>query len=153
MYSNSLSDRLGEGSFSTLKSRYVERQEERFVLVRGYIENGALITADDYIYAGAILSTSPFESDLVAAMASGLTAAEMGLDLGFRIAAESTDRFRMLRGEPQRYGTQYYYVEVLKQWRVYPVDPDTTDAERAAMGVESLAIMKDRVALLNEEVR
>ena len=52
-----------------------------------------------------------------------------------------------------RYGTQFYYEEVLQKWRLYPVSGKTTDAERAAMGVAPLAELRAREDLLNEEVR
>ena len=100
-----------------------------------------------------ILSTSGFEDDLVAAGACGLKAAELGEDRGFRVAAEAVDRRLMLAGRPQRYGTQYYYVEVIQKWRLYPVDPKTTDLERQAMGVETFEQLRAREAELNEELR
>ena len=153
MYANSLRERLNGDTFAALGDKYRDRQEKRLEFVRQYVREEQLETAEDYLYAGALLSTSPHEDDLIAAMASGLTAAEMGEDRGFRVAAEATDRFKMHRGENQRYGTQYYYAEVIQQWRLYRVDPDTTDAERAAMGVEPLAELIARTEELNAEVR
>ena len=153
MYAESLRERLDGDNFATLGTRFGEHQEARFEKVRKFVREEALVTKEDYLYAGALLSTSSHQDDLVAAMASGLKAAEMGEDRGFRVAAEATDRFRMHRGENQRYGTQYYYVEVIQEWRLYPVDPETTDEERAAMGVEPLSVMIARAEMLNAEVR
>jgi hypothetical protein len=153
MYTNSLNERLNGSDFYTLSEQYIERQETRLEFVRGFVREGKLVTAEDYLYAGALLSTSGFKDDLIAASASGLTAAEMGEDLGFRVAAEAIDKLKMHLGDPQRYGTQYYYVEVIQQWRLYPVDPATTDEERIAMGVLPLAELMAQAELLNEEVR
>ena len=153
MYANSVRDRTGEGNFETLDERYLEEQENRWEIVRGFIREEKLESAEDYLYAGAILSTSTFEDDLVASAACGLKAAELGEDKGFRVAAESVDRRLMLRGDAQRYGTQYYYVEVIQKWRLYPVDARTTDIERQAMGVEPLSELMARVDELNESLR
>jgi hypothetical protein len=53
-------------------------------------------------------------------------------------------------GVAQRYGTQYVYEPVLKGWRLYPIDPRTTDAERKAMGVPPLDELKKAEDLLNQ---
>jgi hypothetical protein len=54
----------------------------------------------------------------------------------------------MLRGEPQRYGTQYVSVPGYG-WVLYRWDPATTDAERASMGVPPLAEALERLKTLN----
>ena len=148
LYGDSLRDRLGDGPFESLDEDFLERQE-----VRRLVKAEQLVTAEDFLYAGVILSTSSHPDDLTAAWASGLKAAELGNDLGFRVAAEAIDRVQMVSGAPQRYGTQYYYVDVLQKWRLYPVDEKTSDEERAAMGVEPMAELLTRVDALNEEVR
>lgn len=153
MYENSLDERLGGSNFATLGPEYREHQETRLEHVREFVREEQLVTAEDYLYAGALLSTSSQQDDLIAASASGLKAAELGEDLGFRVAAEAIDKLAMHNGENQRYGTQYYYVEVIQKWRLYPIDPATTDEERKAMGVEPLSELIARVDLLNEEVR
>jgi len=153
MYADSLGERLGGDQFTSLDDEYVLHQEARREKVRGYVEQELLVTPEDYLYAGIILSTSPFEDDLIAASASGLKSAELGDNRGFRVAAEAIDRLQMHRGEPQRYGTQYYYLEVIQKWRRDPVNPATTDAERAAMGVPPLAELLERTDRLNAEVR
>lgn len=153
MYGNSVRDRTGEGNFSRLDVSYLEQQERRHEIVRGYIKDAKLVSAEDYLYAGVILSTSGADDDLVAAGACGLKAAELGEERGFRVAAEAVDRRLMLMGRSQRYGTQYYYLEVIQKWRLYPVDPKTTDAERLAMGVETLAELRAREDELNAELR
>lgn len=153
MYGNNIRDRVEGDSFYTLGDAYQSRLENRLERVRGYVKEEQLESALDYLYAGALLANSGFEDDLIAASACGLKAAELGDDRGFRVAAEAIDKLHMHRGENQRYGTQYYYVEVIQEWRLYPVDPATSDEERAAMGVEPLAELIARAELLNAEVR
>lgn len=43
----------------------------------------------------------------------------------------------MDQGRPQKYGTQY--IAIADEWKLYSVDPATTDAERAAWNVPSLS--------------
>lgn len=152
MYSDSLRER-SDGVFTSIEDRYQARQEQRREKVRAFIDEERLESAEDFLYAGAILSSSPVQADLLTAQMAGLRAAELGEDRGFRVAAEAIDRHRMHNGLPQRFGTQYYYEEVLQKWRLYPVDPQTSDAERAAMGVEPLAVLAQKTELLNESVR
>lgn len=153
MYKASLRERLEGGEFSTLSDRYSSRQRDRVEMVRKYVKAEELVTAEDYLYAGILLSTSAVEDDLIAASASGLKAAELGDQRGMLVAAEALDRLLMHRGKPQRYGTQYYYIEVIQKWRLYPVDPSTTDDDRAAVGVSPMSELKAREDVLNSELR
>ncbi len=152
LYKDGIRDRQ-EGVFSGLEQDQMARQESRREKVRQFIVEEKLESASDYLYAGAILASSPFEDDLIAAQMAGLKAAELGEDKGFRVAAEAIDRHAMHLGKPQRYGTQYYYEEVLQKWRLYPVDPRTSDEERRAMGVAPLSELMARTEKLNERVR
>lgn len=153
IYADSLRERLGDDTFSTLGSEFEANQEERREKVRGFLKDGLLTTSEDYLYAGTILTSSSHPDDLTAAWGAGIQAAEMGEDRGFRVAAEAMDRFQMVHGAKQRYGTQYYYVEVLQKWRLYPIEARTTDAEREAMGVEPLAALEAKVEELNQVLR
>ena len=42
---------------------------------------------------------------------------------------------------------------MLEKWRLYPVDPRTSDEERRAMGVAPLSELLARTEKLNERVR
>lgn len=152
MYADSVRER-GSGPFTSLEEDFREHQEARRSKVRKLLAEEKLASAKDFLYAGAILASSPHEEDLLTAQMAGLKAAELGEDKGFRVAAEAIDRHAMHTGQPQRYGTQFYYEEVLQKWRLYPVAGETTDAERAAMGVAPLAELRAREETLNERVR
>ena len=56
----------------------------------------------------------------------------------------------MLQDLPQPYGTQIVWVPVLRGWRLYPVDAATTDADRAAMGIPTLAELESYVEIQNQ---
>jgi hypothetical protein len=52
------------------------------------------------------------------------------------------DRWLLHRGLPQRFGTQY--LDLGDGWRLYEVDPATTDEERAAWDVPPLTEARRR---------
>jgi len=127
-----------------------ERQAKRVARVHDMIDKGELSTGADFFHASVILVETDNEPDLLAALGTALHATELQEDRGFRVAAEATDKVRVKRGVPQKYGTQYMYEPVLKAWRLYPVDPATSDVERKAFGVEPLAELKAKEAVLNK---
>lgn len=56
--------------------------------------------------------------------------------------AGSTDRLLRLKGEPQKYGTQYHRKKKGGEYKLYRVDPKTTDEDRKEFNVPSLAEAK-----------
>jgi len=149
MVRNSSRDLEGEGLLAGIREANVARQQRRIEKVRAFVEAGEVESAADHFYAGLILATSSNPGDLQVAAAMGLKAAELGEERGFRVAAEAIDRTLRIRGEPQRYGTQFSYLEVIDEWRLDPLDPRTSDEERAAMGVAPLAELEAFVRDLN----
>jgi len=116
--------------------------------VREMHAEGKLKTDRDLLIAATLLLDSPELDDLDLARDLALEAAERGDDRGFPLAAEAIDHGLMLRGEPQRYGTQYVDVPGYG-WTLYRWDPLTTDVEREAMGVPPIAVALERLKLLN----
>ena len=139
----------GGGALAGLDDSFVGQHQDRIEKVREFHTAGELVSADDYYNASWILVTSQKPEDLELAHELALKAAEMGLDKGFRIAATATDKLNRHAGKPQRYGTQFEYIEFLRRWRIYPVDPTTTDAERQAMGIPPLRELYEREKELN----
>lgn len=60
------------------------------------------------------------------------------------LAATAYDRLRLLAGVPQKFGTQV--VERDGRATLWPVDPLTTDSERAKWGLPSLAELQRRAS-------
>jgi hypothetical protein len=56
--------------------------------------------------------------------------------------AAATDRLLTLNKKPQKYGTQYHRLKNGKGFKLLPVDPKTTDKERMALNVPTLAEAK-----------
>jgi hypothetical protein len=149
MHRNSVRQ-VAEGSLLTpLGDEFAEQQARRIERVHQLADEGGISSAADHYFAGLILAASSGAEDLEIARTLGLKAGELGEARGFRVAAEAIDKGLRLKGEPQRYGTQISYLPVLKEWRLDPLDPRTTDEERSAMGVAPLAELNERERLLN----
>lgn len=133
-----------------LDAAVLERQERRYAKFVSWSEEGLLETAEDHLWAAAALSTSDLTEHLTLAQALALKAAEMGEERAFTVQALATDRLLWKQGLPQRYGTQIVYEPVLQEWRLYEVDPLTTDEVRKAMGVPPLAELLANVEELNQ---
>lgn len=66
-------------------------------------------------------------------------AVDNGDDSARSLAATALDRYLVFSGKPQKYGTQSVYDPKTQKMVVPPIDPSTTDAERAAWHVQPLA--------------
>ena len=126
------------------------RQEERLAAVRGLVEAGEVQGAERHFEAAMILVGSDDQADLELAERQALEAARLGDDRGFRVAAEAIDKQLVKQGLRQRFGTQYALEPASGRWRLYPLDPATSDAERAAMGVPPLVEIVAGEARLNQ---
>ena len=131
---------------------FASRQTARIKKVHELFDAKRVVSADDYLWASAILVESDSLEELNNAYEVALEAARLGEDRGFRVAAEACDKQLVKQGMHQRYGTQYMWEPVLGAWRLYPLDPRTSDAERKGMGVEPLEELKKKEALLNARV-
>lgn len=60
------------------------------------------------------------------------------------LAARAFDRLRMQRGQPQKFGTAIVVRDGKPE--LWPVDPNTTDSERAKWGLPALAVLALRAA-------
>ena len=150
-----------------LPTLYEHDQEDRrrggfgpWVLVRDWfrrrrlnrlIAAGALhgAAAEDYFHAAMLLHHAPRLRDYWRAHELAQRAAELGYAPARWLVAASYDRWLMRQGKPQKYGTQYRLAHPLWQvwawgrYRLWEVDPATTDAERAEWGVPPLEIVRE----------
>ena len=129
---------LGGGSEED-QAEVETRRAWRVAETRERVESGADLNVEDLLHAAAVLLDSSDLADLSLAETLALEAAEAGEDRGFPIAAEAIDRQCVLLGIPQRYGTQYILPAGSRVWVLYPTDPATSDTERRAMGLPTLA--------------
>ena len=129
-----------------------ERQLERFEKVVSWYEEGRLESTEDFLWSAGALVESDEARHLELASVLALKAAERGDPRGFTFHACATDLLLIDKGAPtQRYGTVPVYYPVIEEWRLYPVDPTTTDVERKGMGVPPLEELLAWAEQLNDE--
>lgn len=116
-----------------------QRHDKRAVEVRRILDTEKLESTEDRLHAAVLLVETTDLENLAIAEKLGREVGVAGDKRGFRVAAEAVDKRLVRRGLPQHFGTQYEWVTVLQQWRLYPIDPTTTDDERRAMQVPPLA--------------
>jgi hypothetical protein len=97
---------------------------------------GALRSAADQVAAASVLVCSEVTSEVQVAQVLAL-AAMPTLRRARLLAATAYDRQRRLFGEPQKFGTQVVVRDGVRE--LWPVDPHTTDSERAKWDVPPFA--------------
>lgn len=98
---------------------------------------GGSTAPEDLYHAAWIFNHGDAPEDAWQAHALAKRAAADGHRPARWLAAAAFDRWRMYRGEPQRYGTQF--VPDGERHRLRDVEPETTDTDRAAWDVPPIA--------------
>jgi hypothetical protein len=124
-------------SLPTISSDQIH--EGRADEVRAIVEKEGVHTAEEAFMAAVLLVGTDRPADLTLAEELANKATAMGESRGPRVMAEAVDKRLMLEGAPQKYGTQFVFEFVLDSWRLYPIDPGTTDSMRAAVSVPTYA--------------
>ena len=150
MYRDGAREATADGGLGSLEPSYAQEQTNRLNAVVEMNENGEILTGKDNYYAALILVSSDNVEHLKLAQTLALKAVQLGEQEGMRVAAESVDKQLLKQGRNQRFGTQFVFDAISNQWRLYPVDPLTTDAERKDWGVPSQAELMERERALNE---
>jgi hypothetical protein len=109
-----------------------ERRDE----VLDFILKGALHSPHDLVIAAYIFQHGDCSEHYLFANHLAKLAMDAGYEEARWIYAATLDRYLMSQGELQKYGTQYAWVN--GTYTLYPVDPTTTDAERAEYNVPPL---------------
>lgn len=113
---------------------------------------GRMKTAADYYHGAMVFQHGDEVADIQQARKFALAA--VGLSPDNRearwLAAAARDRELMYLDEPQQYGTQFVANDA-GVWELYPVDPKTTDSERARWNVPPLDAQKRRADALNRK--
>jgi hypothetical protein len=100
-----------------------------------------LATPAEHLAAAELLVGSDDPAEVDAAQALAL-AAFGALPAARPLAAAAFDRLRLLAGAPQKFGTQWRARDGGRE--LWPVDPATTDSERAKWGLPPLAELRRR---------
>lgn len=102
----------------------------------------------DYYHAAWLFNHGETPADAEKAYRLARRAADLGHAPARWLTAAAYDRWQMYQGKPQKYGTQI--VPDGARYRVWDVDPDTTDEERAAWDVPPLLEQLERAMNLTE---
>jgi hypothetical protein len=105
------------------------------------VREHALTSPADRVAAAGLLVGSDDKAEVEAAQALAL-AAFGALPAARPLAAAAFDRLRLLAGAPQKFGTQWLARDGAVE--LWPVDPATTDSERAKWGLPPLAELRRR---------
>ena len=134
----------GEPAYIALRTRDRARREAVMTLLaEGWPEE-----ADDLYAAAWILNHGDAAEEAALGSRLAARAAELGRPGARWLAAAALDRSLMYAGLPQKYGTNMVPDGV--GYRLWEVDPATTDAERLANDVPRLAEMQARAAAISD---
>ena len=134
----------GQPAYVALRSRDLGRREAvTALLAEGWPEDGASLYAAAWILNHGDLADEAACGHRLAQRAAGLD------HPGARwLAAAALDRSLMYSGRQQKYGTNIIPDGI--GYRLWDVDPATTDADRLANDVPPLAEMQARAAAITE---
>ncbi len=122
--------------YAALRERDRQRRARAEAAVRELEASNQLSPVDLY-HAAWLFNHGDLPAEARQAHEWARTAAEQGQEAARWLAAAAYDRWCMYEGRPQRYGTQF--VPDGRRYRLWDVEPATTDAERAAWDVPPLA--------------
>jgi hypothetical protein len=93
-------------------------------------------------YAALILHHSSEPKDFKHAHRLAKKAVNMGSKVSLWLFAATLDRLLLSQGKMQKFGTQYKFDDKKKRFIIQPIDPKTTDQERAYYKVTPLKDLK-----------
>jgi hypothetical protein len=119
-----------------------EEDTQRRIEALALIKNGDIHSPRDFVYAAFIFQHGDCPAHYHFANRLAQIALDVGYDEARWIFAATLDRFLMSIDEFQKFGTQYTWID--GEFVLYPVDPETSDDERRAYNVPSLAEAMDQ---------
>jgi len=97
---------------------------------------------EDCYHAAMVLQHGESSDDFLRAHELAGRSVALGARKARWLAAATYDRWLMSQGRPQKYGTQAHRLGHDRPWELWPIDPATTDAERAEWEVKPLAELR-----------
>lgn len=128
--------RVGTPEYSALRERDRARRGRAERAVEALRSRGRM-SGEEAFHAAWLFNHGDLPEEARRAHELALEAAQMGHDQARWLAAAAYDRWCMYDGRPQKYGTQFVPDGV--RYRLWDVDPATSDEERAMWNVPSLS--------------
>mgnify|MGYP001571946957 CR=1 FL=1 len=136
--------RFDKKSLSILKKKDKERMRELSFIIK---TKKAFAPREFYMIA--MLYQHGFSlSDYKKAVSFAHRGMKDGFEKAKWLYAAATDRLLMAQKKKQRYGTQY--IRKRGKWDIYPVNPRTTDKERAQYNISSIKEIMESVIKFNK---
>jgi hypothetical protein len=123
-------------NWNSVKVEDAQRRAE----VKKYLAVGKVVSGLSQYYAAMLFQHGNCLEHYRLANQLAEKAMNQGVAPARLLYAETMDRFLRNDGKPQKYGTQYSQVD--GKWELDPVDPATTDEERAKFDVPPLSQAK-----------
>lgn len=128
----------GTADYARLRERDADRRRQ----VRRVLGDGGALSPAEHYAAAWILNHGETVDDFAEAHDLAVIAARNGVREARWLAAAALDRGLMHRGLPQRFGTNF--VPDGTRYRLWDIDPATTDVDRMAWDVPPLAELQRR---------
>lgn len=130
-------DCLNQPSDSTPEHEALRKRiQDRLTKVQVILNTNKQFSGEDYFHACILFMHSDCTEDFWQAYQLGLKSIKLKHDVARKYTAAAYDRWLMYQGKPQKYGLQY--VPDGTRLRIWDVDPETTDEERAEWNVPPL---------------
>jgi hypothetical protein len=145
IYNNDQSDRSG-----AINWRYVRLNDSlRRVRVDQLLDSHKIITANDYKHAAMVFQHGNDSLDYGKVLQLMKKAISLDSTMNKWLLAATIDRYLLIKGDPQIYGTQYHRNKG-EPWRLAKIDTTKiSDTQRIEYGVRTLAEQRQRVKEMN----
>jgi len=129
----------------------VKRDNSRLAEARQIVKSELLKTGRDFYCATMIFHHSGKLSDTKIALRLIKKSMEKNYKPAKWLFAAVTDRILTQQGLKQKFGTQFQKNIKTGRWKLFPINPKTTDAERVKLNVPTLKEIKLKLARLNKK--
>ncbi|QYF85780.1 hypothetical protein [Brevundimonas sp. PAMC22021] len=134
----------GTAAYAALRRRDADRRKRVLHLLAAAPPS----TAQDFYAAAWVLNHGDRSDEAYQAHQLATRADQLGYRNARWLAAAALDRSLMYSGRPQKFGSNI--VPDGQGWRLWDVDPATTDAERAQHDMPPLEQMRERAAAMTD---
>ncbi|MEZ5975488.1 MAG: hypothetical protein R3E96_11790 [Planctomycetota bacterium] len=145
-------DELGkQAGTQALRPEGRAKLEELYGQFEAWQDQGVLHSGEDKLWAAAALVNAESPTRIERAHDLALQSVSAGEVRANPVLAQAIDKLDLQAGRPQTYGTQFVYHDPPGIWDLYRLNPITTDEQRIAMGVPTLAELDQALMRLNEK--
>lgn len=124
-----------------------KRDQKRILILKNILSKKPSLKGIDYFRAGIVFQHGWSASSIKMAQKLAKISFETGYEPGRWLYAAATDRFLIMKGKKQKFGTQFR--KGINGWELLPIRKNTTDAERKKFNVIPLHKIKKMLYIIN----